>query len=277
MDELLKLIQSDMMKILMVFDNICRENNIQYSLHGGTLLGAVRHKGFIPWDDDLDIIMTRENYDAFICAWIRNRPDGYFLQTKEVEENYTRAFAKIRKEHTLFLQEGEDPETIHTGVFIDIFPVDRIPNRGIGFYPFLWDCLRYQLYTREFIPPKVNIITKVITFVLLNTKTHTQVMKKRAQLYKKITRFNNNNSLRLAVLESPRHISHPFPPDFFDSYIGIPFEGKEFMCISKWDELLTIWYGDYMKMPPQEERVWKHHPKMVDMNSSYEEIKKERK
>ena len=274
MDELLRSIQLNMLETLKVFDGICRRNNIKYSLHGGTLLGAVRHRGFIPWDDDLDVLMTRHDFDCFVDAWNRNPPEGFFLQTKEAEEDYARAFAKIRKEHTLFLQDTETPDTMHTGVFVDIFPVDRIPNKGMKYYFFLWDCMRYQLYTREFIPPKANIIVKIVSGTLLKCTNHRQRMEKRKKLYEKITRYNGRDDLRWAVLETPRHVAHSFSPDFFDFYDEVWFEDQYFMCISKWEELLKTWYGDYMTMPPEKDRVWAHHPKAVDLECDYYEYKK---
>ena len=83
MDEKLKQLQATMLEMLKLVDKICRENDIKYSLCSGTLLGAVRHKGFIPWDDDLDIRMTRDNYDKFLAVWDEIKPEGYALQNKE--------------------------------------------------------------------------------------------------------------------------------------------------------------------------------------------------
>ena len=271
MDELLRSIQLNMLDALKVFDKLCRDNGIHYSLHGGTLLGAVRHKGFIPWDDDLDVFMTRKDFDLFVNSWNRCKPEGYFLQTKEVEEDYTRSFAKIRKEHTLFLQDTEKPDTIHTGIFIDIFPVDKIPERGIGYYLFLWNCMKYQLYTREFVPPKGSPLVKFVSGLLLRITNHKQRMRIRENLYKKITKYNSNSKLRWAVLETPWHIEHSFSPDIFDSYEEITFEDQMFMCIGKWKELLETWYGDYMTMPPEKDRVWAHHPKAVSLDCDYAE------
>lgn len=278
MDELLREIQLNMLEALKVFDCICRQNDIRYSLHGGTLLGAVRHKGFIPWDDDLDVFMTRKDFDCFLDAWDKDHPSGFFLQTKEAEEDYTRSFAKIRKEHTLFLQETENPETIHTGVFIDIFPVDRIPDKGINYYTFLWNCMKYQLYTREFIPPTGNWLVKTVSGILLKKTSHKNRLIKRKKLYRKITNYNNQTGLRWAVLETPWHIKHSFSPNMFDTYSEVLFEDKEYMCVGNWKELLETWYGDYMQMPPEKERVWVHHPKAVDLERDYEEyIKQEGK
>ena len=271
MDELLRQVQMAMLDSLMYFDKICRKYDIKYSLHGGTLLGAIRHKGFIPWDDDLDVIMPRSEYNRFMSAWYNEKHEGFFLQTKETEEDYTRSFAKIRKEHTTFLQHSENPSKIHTGVFIDVFPSDRIPNGKINSLIFKYSCLKYQLYTREFVPPKANPLVKIYCKFLLSFTNHSNRMKRRKVLLKRIRKYEKNTNLRWVVIESPRHLSKPFPPDFFEEFTEIEFENKEFMCISKWKQLLESWYGDYMKLPPTEEQTWKHHPALVDLKHSYNE------
>ena len=103
---ILRRLQLTELEILKVVDKVCRDNKIDYSLYAGTLLGAVRHKGFIPWDDDLDICLTRENYNRFIKIWNANPPKGYILQNKENTPDFSQTFTKIRKDNTAFFQEG---------------------------------------------------------------------------------------------------------------------------------------------------------------------------
>ena len=90
--------------ILNLIDQVCSKNDLQYSLYAGTLLGAVRHKGFIPWDDDLDICMPREDYEKFLKIWKDEDHPGYILQNKRNTPLFTQSFTKIRKDHTTFLQ-----------------------------------------------------------------------------------------------------------------------------------------------------------------------------
>ena len=269
MDVLLESIQQTMLEMLILFDSICRENGIHYTLHGGTLLGAVRHKGFIPWDDDLDVLMTRNDFNKFCSVWERIKPKGYFLQTKEIEEAYTRSFAKIRKENSLFLQDDENPDAIHTGIFIDIFPADRIPSGKIRFGIFRLTCYLNQLFTREFVPPKSKGIVKIGSVFLLKVTSHTFRMRIRSGLLRYLTRLKDDSELQWAVLETPRTVLRHFPKDFFDSYTKIEFEGCVKKKKKKWDILLKMWFGDYMTLPPEEDRIWKHHPKAVDLESNY--------
>ena len=153
MEEKLRQLQLIQLEILKFFDNFCREHNLKYSLYAGSLLGAIRHHAFIPWDDDLDVCMSRFEYDRFIALWNQSPPGGYILQNKENSPGYWQSFSKIRKDHTTFLQEEREAGKYHTGIFLDIFPLDRIPNGKLKRMMFKWHCMKYQLLTREFAPP----------------------------------------------------------------------------------------------------------------------------
>ena len=118
--------QKVMLEILKEIHRICVDNNITYWLTAGTLLGAVRHKGFIPWDDDCDVAMPREDYDKFLKIAQKFLPETMLLQTHETEPAYTLPFAKIRKKNTLLIETGETgEENYHHGIFVDIFPFDN--------------------------------------------------------------------------------------------------------------------------------------------------------
>ncbi len=100
-------------EILDVIDKVCVENGLRYSLGYGTLLGAVRHGGFIPWDDDIDVLMPREDYEGLIKIWPSAAPEGYLLETERMFDDYVNNFLKIRKDHTTYLQfEGEIKKAI---------------------------------------------------------------------------------------------------------------------------------------------------------------------
>ena len=103
MDNQLRKLQLTQLGILKDVDSFCKKYGIRYSLYGGTLIGAVRHQGFIPWDDDLDICMARDDYNKFIELWESIKPNGYILQNKDNTPLFTQSFTKIRKEHTTFL------------------------------------------------------------------------------------------------------------------------------------------------------------------------------
>lgn len=270
----LQLTQLEMLKLI---DSICTEHQISYSLYAGTLLGAVRHQGFIPWDDDLDVCMPRADYDSFIKIWSKIKPQGYLLQNKENTPSFTQSFTKIRKEHTTFLQSNEERGKYHTGIFVDIFPIDHMPIHYLEIWKFKWDCMRYQLYTREFVPPKGRVLTKLAAAILLAGVRDAKRPIVREKLLKKITRYNRFSDYPLVGIETMVSLNIRMPGGMQNKYVRIQFEDAEFSCFAEWDELLKCKYGDYMQLPPEEERIWSHHPIILDFERDYGElIKNER-
>lgn len=271
-DNTLRQLQLTQLDILKIIDKICRENGLRYSLYAGTLIGAVRHKGFIPWDDDLDICMSRSDYNRFIKLWNIIKPEGYLLQNKENSPDFTQSFTKIRKDHTTFLQSDLERGKYHVGIFVDIFPIDRMPTNKVEKFFFWWNCLKYQLYTREFIPPKGNFVEKMVSSILLKSVPRKKRKQKREKLLQKITRFNNDSTLPTVAIEITRTMKQPMPSSLMNQFIYLSFEGSDFMCFKEWDEYLKRKYGDYMKLPPESECMWKHHPLIIDFTHNLEEI-----
>lgn len=271
-DKVLGQLQLTMLETLKVFDSFCRKHDIKYSLYAGSLLGAVRHRGFIPWDDDLDVCMSREAYNRFITLWEQDPPPGYLLQNKENTPAFWQSFSKIRKDHTTFLQEEREAGKYHTGIFLDIFPLDRIPNGKLHRRLFQWHCMTYQLLTREFVPPKAGLITRLGSAVILFCVPGFCRETIRRKLLQKITRYNSCVDLEIAAIETMASLRKPFAPDMLDDYVYLPFEDGEFMCFAGWDDHLRRKFGNYMQLPPEEERTWRHHPILIDFEHNYEEL-----
>lgn len=272
MEAKLRPLQLTMLEILKVFDKFCREHELKYSLYAGSLLGAVRHKGFIPWDDDLDVCMARAEYDRFIALWEQSPPEGYILQNKENSPEFWQSFSKIRKDHTTFLQEDREAGKYHTGIFLDVFPIDRIPNGKLNRLLFKWNCMKYQLLTREFVPQKESSVVRSGASLILAFSPKKGRAKTRQKLLKKITKYNDRRDLETVAIETMASLRKPFASDMLDAYIDLPFENGEFMCFAGWDDHLRRKFGDYMQLPPVEDRAWRHHPLIIDFEHNYEEL-----
>ena len=272
MENNLRQLQLTMLEMLKLVDKICREYNIQYSLCSGTLLGAVRHKGFIPWDDDLDIRMTRANYDKFLLVWDKLKPEGYFLQNKENSPRFPSSFSKIRKLNTTFLQFESEKGAHNTGIFIDIFPLDRIPRNKVLKTIFYISCIKYQIFTRDSIDIKTNVVIRFLIFFLLKITTFKHRMRSRERFINWLRKLNADKSLNCFAIEVPSMLKIEFPPDVADEYVELEFEGQKFMCFKKWDEFLTAMFGDYMALPPKDQRSWQHHPIILDFEHSWEDL-----
>ncbi|MBQ6217752.1 MAG: LicD family protein [Erysipelotrichaceae bacterium] len=277
-DDTLKLkeLWNEQLQILDRIDELCGKENIHYSLYAGSLLGAVRHHGFIPWDDDLDVCMSRADYERFIKVWDNEEHPGYIMQNKDNTPSFTQSFSKIRKDHTTFIQFEWEKNRYHTGIFVDIFPIDRIPEGFFMQKRFLWDCMRYQLYTREFVPPKASVITKLVSKLFLKL-TGTEYRKEfRKHFEEKLNEYDKHSNWNTSAIESMQSVRQKLPVNLLDGFIRLEFEGKQYECFEKWHEYLTDKYGDYMKLPPENERTWNHHPLILDFEHNYEELTDER-
>ena len=238
MDDKLKQLQAVMLEMLKLVDKICRENDIKYSLCSGTLLGAVRHKGFIPWDDDLDIRMTRDNYDKFLAVWEKLRPEGYELQNKEDTPNFPQSFSKIRK------------------------------NKSI----FLYRTYKYLMYTRETLYSEESGLIKFAMSFLMKLTSHNRRMKYRKKYIDWLKKLDKDKSLKCIGIEMPSMLKVTFLPDIADEYVELEFEDDKFLCFKKWHEFLSAMFGDYMTLPPEDQRSWQHHPLVLNFEHSWEQI-----
>ena len=128
----IKDVQIVCLEILKEIDRICKQNGILYWMEGGSMLGAVRHHGFIPWDDDLDIAMFRDDYNRFLEIASKELKENYFLQTHQTDPEYPLFYAKVRKNNTFIDERSYQDLNIHKGIFVDIFPVDGLYNGLYG-------------------------------------------------------------------------------------------------------------------------------------------------
>lgn len=259
-------------EILDEIHRVCTDNGLRYSLAYGTLLGAVRHEGFIPWDDDVDVMMPREDYEKLIAIWTRDAKKGYILQTEMSSVDYNNNFAKVRKDNTTFLQyEEQRSRRFHKGIYVDIFPSDRRAPKGIRaktqFVAFAMNLLFNRGYTSGD-DGIVGVIEKALLRII--PKQSYQKVSIKAGKWSRI--WNKNNSAENILPCTIRDCRRYYPADLFDEFTDLYFSGKKYHAVRKWDQFLTIRYGDYMKLPPKEEQVWKHHPVQISFESNIEDI-----
>ncbi|WP_462425234.1 LicD family protein [Fusobacterium sp. THCT13E1] len=248
----LKEAQKIMLEILKEVDRICRKHKIKYWLDGGTLLGAVRHKGFIPWDDDIDISMLPEDYTNFIKIALKELSKKYFLDNKETDPYIIFKYLKIRDKNSIFIEKEEEEEKYHQGIFIDIFLMNHLNNSSISrrklynillkFKDLIVERGKYKFL--KLILKKFGIVflsTKLFDFLFLNVKEERKIIG-----YK----YNFNQIY--------------FLKDIFPLK-EIEFEETMFYCPSNFDAILKELYGDtYMELPPKDQRVW--HAKEIKFN-----------
>lgn len=263
----LKEVKQTALSILSYIDNICGEHQLRYSIYYGTLLGAVRHEGFIPWDDDIDIVMPRNDYQIFLNI-IRN-DDRYLLLDYKSRPNYRYTFTKIVDPNTrarsLQYFSEEDSEY---GVFIDIFPMDGVPENKVERQKFWQECETYRknmLDTMGLAYARSNSLLKSIGKLILRYPYHRKLKQQgdcnywRNKYEQSAERYNFDESKYCGFMETVNNDWGVFPVEWFDEYETITFESVQVKTIKDKEEFLITRYGDYMRLPSKKDRVT-HHP-----------------
>lgn len=257
--------QTHLKLILDEFDRVCNILDIPYMLFAGTMLGAVRHQGFIPWDDDIDIIMMRADYERFLKeAEAVLDKERFFLQ-KEFSEHWPMFFSKLRLNNTTCIEKyyPKDKDT-HIGIYIDIFPCDNAYKSSFGRkIQFIASkvVIAKSLYKRGYITD--SIVKKVFMVVcrLLPAKLFCSIVKG----------GKSDSDFVHSFLAAARSYSkNIYPRDYMTDRIQLEFENDVYPVSAKYDKLLQIIYGDYMTLPPEEKRKIKQHIVLVDTDKSYE-------
>lgn len=257
--------QKAMYHLLVTFDKVCRILNIKYFLFAGTLLGAVRHEGFIPWDDDLDVLMLRSDYERLMNeASELFEKENLYLQ-REYSEHYPMFFSKLRINGTTCLEPYYPKDNmVHQGVYMDIFPCDNAFKSKAGRWlqfaaskVVIAKGLDSEGYVTD---SKLKKLVMLLSRCLPLKPFHRIVKGPKKQ-----TKF-----VHTFLGASSRIKNSVYPSYIFCDTIELLFEGGHFWSPQKYDVLLEILYGDYTKIPTPEERKCKKHAILVDLKNSYE-------
>lgn len=246
--------------ILKVVHNFCVDNNIRYYLGYGTCLGAVRHHGFIPWDDDIDIVMYRKDYNYFE-EHFNEYSDRYKLLSVTTNKNYTLPLPKVVDLRTE-LHQTNQRELMHIGVYIDVFILDNVPvNRiyrsmlykRLSIYQYLWGFCQSKPIVDEKRNPK-NILKNLLIFLLKGTNPRIFSVK-----LNKISNITNNSKFCANLLFTAYgREKETYDKSYYGEGTEIPFEGNMFIAPIQFDAYLRQLYGNYMELPPEEKRVSNH-------------------
>ncbi len=260
--EMLRKVQLVQFEILEEFDRICKKNNIKYFLTGGTLIGAVRHQGFIPWDDDLDIGMLREDYNKFCKIVDIEINEKYCFQNWNNTYNFPLPYGKIRKKNTLYV-ENKAKKLEENGIFIDILLYDNAPSsikERRSLIKKLNTLERMILAKSGFKPWLDNdkiIIKKRIGYIYYEVIGSFFSIDKIINKYEKLVNKYQDSS-EYCYNQSGEKKVYFFKKKWFSNIEYIIFEGKEFPVIKGYKQYLKLCYGDYMKLPPIEQRENMH-------------------
>lgn len=252
-------LKSIILKTLLRFDEFCKEHDIKYSIAYGTALGAIRHKGFIPWDDDVDVIMLRSEYEKFEKAWklyAKNNVDDYKLWAEMDEENYFIAFcAKFFDTKTVLYERFTEKKVVEYGVFIDIFVLDHIPTNRVEQIDvlkkvhFYWKWIQhFQRHFKEW--------NRFVRKYKLSLPSLDMVANRLMDLRNK---YNNQLTPLVSLTQdynkTLKQCNSIYEYKWFEDIILVEFEGHQFPIVKAYDKMLRSYYGDYMQLPPEEKRI----------------------
>ncbi len=258
-EEELRRLQMTELELLKEVHRICAKCNIRYNIIAGTLLGAVRHKGFIPWDDDADVAMLREEYDRF-KETIKTELDTvkYEFQDMEETEGYRWGYGKLRMKNTLFLRQNQEHMPYFQGVFIDIFPLDAVSDihfiRAIqNFRCFI---IRKAMWARVGRYYDKGRMARLL-YRILDSIPEEKLKKDYAKYVEKCNRNKNTEWVRILLFPTPNK-EFGYRRKWYEESAPIEFENVKFEGIKDYDEYLAFKFGNYMELPPVSQR--KTHP-----------------
>lgn len=254
----LRQLQMIQLEILEEVDRICRKCNIHYNIIAGTLLGAVRHGGYIPWDDDADVALLREDYEKFrqACKTELDKSRFYFQDHRNTR-GYRWGYGKLRRKHTLFLRENQEHMPYKQGIFIDVFPLDGVPDS----YPkrclknLECFCVRKILWSRVGKIAEKSFWKRQV-YQFLDRIPERLVFRYYAHMVRKAN-LRKTKMVRILMFPTPNR-EYGYYRTWYEHSQDIMFEGKLFSGIRDFDSYLSFKFGDYMELPPVEKR--KVHP-----------------
>lgn len=256
-------VHSVLYDILVDIHEFCVANNIRYSLAGGTLLGAIRHNGFIPWDDDIDVQMSRPEYEKFIYSYQSKR--GYRLFCREVPggEDVEIAFTRVCEMEKTYADTGDFPwKNESTGVWVDVVPIDGAPNSEqkarykIGLMYFLWYVSLSVRHTNHATVRTTKKMSKKIKLIIKKILVRFVSKDFIVKYIKDCQEFSYSDSNYIANYSTMQNKFKEWQPKFtMESFVLHKFEGGDFYIMKNYEISLKSLYGDYMQLPPKEKQV----------------------
>lgn len=271
-----KELQKKMLEILLYFDEFCKENELMYYLCGGGLIGAIRHKGFIPWDDDIDVFMPRPYYEKLAQIWNEKADISKYVYCRtDMNHVYHDAGASVRDVNTTEINRHSVNEDICHGIALEIMPIDGCPKSRLKRADQLFNAFAFSLFNAQRLPDNKGKFVRLASMLLLalfHSKRIRYNIWKRAE--KRMARFSWEKCSEVTELIGSIHgmcLHHPKKD--FDNVVYKEFEGHQIPVMVGYDRYLKLIWGDYMQLPPVEKRVAKHDAVLIDLENSYVKYK----
>lgn len=260
------------LKMLKYFDEVCKKNNLTYFFCGGCCIGTIRNKGFVPWDDDVDVFMPRNDYEKLKKVWKDTKDYSIQYTTKDyITENQ---FLTICDNNTTFIKTYQKDLDINHGVVLDVIPLDGSPKGMKRKMQKIW-ALLYSLFIIGKAPENHGQLIYTIGKIILCI-VHSKNIRYKIWNYceRKMTQYPIEECHYITELcTGPHYMKNEYPKEIFDHVIYKEFEGELFPIPVGYDQYLKMAFGNYMELPPIEKRVCHHEYEFMDMENSYKKYK----
>lgn len=278
--ELLRELQLKQLPMLEYFRDFCEKNNLTFYLIGGGLIGALRNGGFVPWDDDVDVMLLREDYEKLPKLWREQKADGRFRLLKTDDDMFTgNIFITITDTDYTMVKTNQTEVDIPHGLVLDVFPLDTAPDGRVARkMQFVWTMI-YSLFLAQIVPENNGGLmafgSKVLLGIFRGKKIRNKIWR---TAEKHMTKYKlSENKCVTELCAGPKWMRPEYPKRIYDGVDHVTFEGLRMPCMKGYDEYLTMVFGDYMTSPPKEQQKPHHDIAYLDLNTPCEVYDNEHK
>lgn len=274
--EEIRRIQEKSLEMALYFKKICDENQLLFYFCGGCCIGSIRHEGFIPWDDDVDVFMPRKDYEKLKKIWKRKADTSrYAIENSDEKHIDHNLFLNIRDNTTTFIRPYQTELDISHGLILDVLPLDGCPsNRFRRKLQLIWAMI-YSIYRAQLIPENHGKLMAFIGRIALGLIPSEKMRYRIWHLAEKqMTKYRIEDCEYVTELCAGVHyMKNEYPKKAFEKAVLKRFEGYDMPVPAGYDDYLRIAFGDYMTLPPKEKQVAHHDVIICDLDRSYKEYR----